>query len=588
MEEYSPLSKDRSVRLSDSPAGTPRIVHPTISPIQSIHLDMMEDNIGIPPDPSPRPANFMDDASDEEHSDLEATSIPDPEQGQRHSPPLHKAENSYLGGVTASEYVSHFQESIPTTQIMAPSVLPDSYLKLTSTPLPENPRFPYLQQQPGPRPDSWYEGEITTPVATEAQSVNFKTPGSGRIVHHSSPRTSMALVGEETESSAAVVAAVEATNEAIKDIHTQTMQALLRNEDHLQSAVSTRTGRISFIPDSDRIIPHPATKKRVSMAPPPLDMSHKGSLPDEIVRTPYPYFFRKAMLKPSPLHTSPSSDRESLLALSVRRHEITRTSLKRVSKIIIPAKLEVAMVKNPNTNEKHFEALDYDDAHLFRELRKTYQSLAGPFRLFSARTLQRIEVSHSVTCGNSFITDYGLSRNGALCTHDSPRSPRFLASKGLTDSFSAMEIMNHYQKPNLGKARYAWVHWAHRITSIAPHLRSPAPIPTADSSATRLADSQATERLGEYIEDDDKCTAGLDFVEGWSLWRILMAISAVMLFAIVAAICWIFLGSNLTVTKTGYRDSGERVAGGMVIGVFVLLIGWTGVGGWIGVSWLID
>ncbi|KAF2436206.1 hypothetical protein EJ08DRAFT_692089 [Tothia fuscella] len=542
-----------------------------------------------PPAPSPRPANFLDDPSDEEASETGATPNAAPDRGRRRSISPRKEETSYLGGATAAEYVSRCQDDdVKTTQVVLPPPQ-EGYLKLTSTPLPQDPRSPYLRPPPALRGDSSYEGEVASPTATEAQTINFQAPGPGRLIHHSSPRTSAVIDVDEVEPSAAVLAAVESTNEAIKDIHTQTMQALLRNEDHLHAPVNAHGSRVSFIPDDGRPVPHPPIKKRVSMAPPPLDIGPRGSLPDDIVRTPYPFLFRKAMPKPSPLRTSSIIDRESILALSVRRHEVSCKPSKRVSKMTIPANLEATAVKNPNTNEKHFETLDFDDAHFFRELGRTYHNLAGPFRFFSARTLQRIDLSHSVTCGDPYVVDYGMSRAGALCTHDYPRSPRFLASRGLTDSFSSVELMKHYSNPKLGKARYAWVHWAHRISNIAPHLRSPAPPPTG-SSAGRFSTTSKdnTEYAGLGIRDEDDCSAGLEFVEGWCLWRILVAVSGVLVCAIAAALCWILLGTQVSLSRSGYRDSGERVVGGMMIGVFVLLVGWTGVTGWIGLSWLID
>jgi hypothetical protein len=561
-------------------------VHASVSPVQSIHFDLMEDNTHTPPDPSPRPANFLDDPSDEETSNLGVTPASNPNRGNRRSSPPPKAESSYLGGATASDYVSQCQDDDATTQVLS-IPLPDSYLKLTSAPSTQEARSPYLRPPPGARSDASYESEIMTPVAAVAKPVSFQTPGPGRVVQHASPRASAVIDVDGTEPSAAVVAAVEATNEAIKDIHTQTMQALLRNEDHLQAVVTAHAGHISFVPDSDCIIPPPPTKKRVSMAPPPIDVGHSGSLPDDIVRTPYPFLFRKVMPKPSPLRTSSSLDRESILAVSIRRHKRSHKASIRVLRMTIPTNSE-ATTKNPDTSEKHFETLDFDDQHFFKELRRTYHSLAGPFRLFSARTLQRIDVSHSTTGGDSYVTDTGLSRTRALCTHDYPRSPRFLVSQGLSNSFSAEELMKHYNNPKIGKSRYAWVHWAYRISSITFHPHSPAPISSVDSPAARPSAAQYVGRYREDLEGDNECAAGLEFVEGWCAWRISLAVSAVVICALGAALCWIFLGSNVFLTETGFRDAGERVVGGMMIGVFVLLIGWTGVGGWVGVSWIVD
>jgi hypothetical protein len=174
-----------------------------------------------------------------------------------------------------------------------------------------------------------------------------------------------------------------------------------------------------------------------------------------------------------------------------------------------------------------------------------------------------------------------------------PRSPRYLESKGLADSFSELELMKYYRNPGLGKSRYAWVQWAKRISSTPSHIHSPAPNPPADSPAARLANANKEKRKAEESEREEKgfvysdCAASLEFVEGWSWKRILLAIAAVNVLALAAALCWILLGTDLQPYDTGYKNPGERVAGGAMLGVFVLLVGWTWVGGWLFLSVLI-
>jgi hypothetical protein len=113
------------------------------------------------------------------------------------------------------------------------------------------------------------------------------------------------------------------------------------------------------------------------------------------------------------------------------------------------------------------------------------------------------------------------------------------------------------------------------------------------------------------INDDEKSeefVIGLAFTRGWSVWRILLALVTVILLAICVALLWILLGTRVEPDGVrieidgqkisgvfgsneqvgGYRHAGERVAGGMLAGVFALLVGWTGVVGWIVISWLIE
>lgn len=141
--------------------------------------------------------------------------------------------------------------------------------------------------------------------------------------------------------------------------------------------------------------------------------------------------------------------------------------------------------------------------------------------------------------------------------------------------------MKLYRRPGLGKAKYGWVHWAHRLASAAgtgPLLQSPAPNPPADSPEAR------GQLHGERDVEQEVCAAGLEFVEGWCVWRIVVALTVVFVLALAAALLWVFLG--LSVLPVGYRGAGSRIGEGAAFGVFVLLLGWAIVGGWVWVSWL--
>ncbi len=107
----------------------------------------------------------------------------------------------------------------------------------------------------------------------------------------------------------------------------------------------------------------------------------------------------------------------------------------------------------------------------------------------------------------------------------------------------------------------------------------------------------------------------LVLVEGWCIARILAAVTSVMLLSILAALLWILVGvggqtsatsgtwvSRGPVVGAGGRwddvagpggrleqagDAGGRVEAGVVLGAFVLLLGWTGIGAWAVLSWLV-
>jgi hypothetical protein len=82
---------------------------------------------------------------------------------------------------------------------------------------------------------------------------------------------------------------------------------------------------------------------------------------------------------------------------------------------------------------------------------------------------------------------------------------------------------------------------------------------------------------------------GLEFVVSWSVRRILLALTLVLVLSLAATLLWVFLGKNShgDGTQAGFMGAGDRVVAGVVMGICVLLIGIFGVGGWIGVSWLV-
>lgn len=81
---------------------------------------------------------------------------------------------------------------------------------------------------------------------------------------------------------------------------------------------------------------------------------------------------------------------------------------------------------------------------------------------------------------------------------------------------------------------------------------------------------------------------GLEFVVSWSVKRILAVLVAVVVLGLATALLWIFLGTGSRgLGSAGFRSAGDRAGTGVLIGICVLSFGLTGMGGWIGLSWLI-
>ena len=95
----------------------------------------------------------------------------------------------------------------------------------------------------------------------------------------------------------------------------------------------------------------------------------------------------------------------------------------------------------------------------------------------------------------------------------------------------------------------------------------------------------------------------LELVEGWKVSRIAVALAVVVVLSLVGTLLWTFLGIGgglrlqnearvgfpveLKMVSAGFRQAGSRVQTGVVLGVLVLLLGWTVVGAWMLLSWLV-
>jgi hypothetical protein len=137
------LSENKIVRLSNSPAGSPKIVPSPPSPAQSVHLEPMG-LINLQPDPGLRTTDFFDDSSSEDEVSVEPTrghtSIMEPSSSKKlqRSPAERKNQSSYLGGNNASDFQTQCGDDNAGTNATVPEgYLPapgGGFLKLTSTP----------------------------------------------------------------------------------------------------------------------------------------------------------------------------------------------------------------------------------------------------------------------------------------------------------------------------------------------------------------------------------------------------------------------------------------------------------------------
>lgn len=119
-----------------------------------------------------------------------------------------------------------------------------------------------------------------------------------------------------------------------------------------------------------------------------------------------------------------------------------------------------------------------------------------------------------------------------------------------------------YRNPKLGRGEHAWVDWIGRR-----------PENNGVMGSEKIA---------------------LELVEGWCVRKIGMALVAVLLASALSALLWTFLGEGgctlcfiRNETQTGFRNAGGRLEAGAMLGLLVLSLGWTAVGGWVFLSWLV-
>lgn len=195
----------------------------------------------------------------------------------------------------------------------------------------------------------------------------------------------------------------------------------------------------------------------------------------------------------------------------------------------------------------------FDDEMLFELIRAEYSRMRGLFgNLVSARNVRNLGFL-SYTKGSQLVKqDKGVRRRTFAVDGD--------------DGFAETELLAFYRRPKLGRGEHRWV--------------------------------DRIERLEKNSGGgDSREKVALELVEGWCIWKVALALLLVVLASLAAALLWTFLGlggsgylkchCRLRNNQDGFRGAGGRVETGAVLGTLVLLLGWTGVGGWILLSWLV-
>ena len=628
---------DDEIRISNPPRRSPQITKALTSPVRSVHPQLQGmDSINSQADFGLRTADFFEDSSGEESvTGIDPDSVaPDIDQLDRRGStnrkrrtastvePLVSQCESKSGTVDPSS--AGYHRLTPSATIENDELQGGLFDKPIQGGLFDKPiqgglfdkptagelnRFPPVFGVPTyednrlrnttfrgstyevsrlPETASSFHGSVDELLPNNHGNTPPQQNHAPRLPNGRTPRASAYVEQPENRQSAAPSTKIDQTLGAYAIAHEITLHALLRDEEALDRSLQAIAlaplppgDRNSLLPQSldprsprtRRYSSAPPAKKAVHLVPPPIDTSApRHSLPADLIRTPYPFppsserhiHFSQSS-SPPPTAATATSSTESILTLSIRRSN--PNSKLRLTSLTIPASNDYTAVRGSSlgAKERHFRALDFDDAQFFLEIRRCYRELSGSLRFFSARSLKRIAVSGPAT--KAADLGYGW------------RSPRILAYKGLNDTFSEEQILRHYRKPELGKSRYAFVQWAHRLTAATP-----ARPPHADDSTFEHGLFGQPERL-EFSQPE-----GLEFVVAWSVRRILAALTLVFVLSIAAVLLWTFLGKQtpgLVPSHGGFRDAGDRLATGFLMGICVLVTGLSGIAGWLGVSWLV-
>ena len=600
--QHSSTSELNILGLSDSPASSPLVVEGPDSPVKSVPLEMESDR--GEDDPGMRTTDFFDNTSDSEPSDhaVAAGGIP----VKRHSIGS-SVQGVYHGNQGISSHLKNVGEYPSENSKLR------QYLELTSSGADGSSTSQLISSTHS------LDNGVGEAATSEGRPVSTRDVGPGRLANHASSRLSSKVNSQYGPSSID-------KGQQILNLHSMSLQALTR-DDESPAVASPRMSK-----DRDSVLdlkeprqpvsalPQSKSNKRVTVIPPRISISDsEKQSPIKIVRTPYPFVHRKVFPPMSPIseNSVDTISEESVMSICVRPNNANRPA--RVSRMVLPKSADLRASPNmasEDSKKKHFDSLDYDDSHFFQQLRSEYSKLRGPFRFLSAQTMQRITVEYyghrsssgarrPIRCSNN----NSINNNNICCDHvesEAMRSPRLLAFKGLADTFSEEKLMQHYRNPRIGRARYSWVHWAHRIAaSTAPALskmpistqtQMPMPVPTPpppssaatdatipedetsksnnnnnnnnstninnkddqnDTEATKTkyeldredvsasasaAAAAANENINDDHINDDNSGVGLEFIEDWSVARIASALAIVLFFAVAAVLLWVFLG----------------------------------------------
>ncbi|EOA84950.1 hypothetical protein ACJQWK_06992 [Exserohilum turcicum] len=230
---------------------------------------------------------------------------------------------------------------------------------------------------------------------------------------------------------------------------------------------------------------------------------------------------------------------------------------KKMIRVIVPGTCSLdgssGLEKTPTPKES---PAPFDDKCFAKHLQAGHRKLVGSWvrRTFGARRLRAIRLRQcSIWSGNPTWTSIP-SIDGLLARGDGIDDMEETKS-----SLTEVGLMKLFRDPNAGEARYAWVHWARQVA--------------ASNSSHRPPYQHTYPRVADSSRPLPSMVTAIEFLYAPCTFRILVALALGFLACVMAALLWIFTGPGVSGTeRDGERMMGERVGGGMGIGVMVLLM----------------
>lgn len=302
---------------------------------------------------------------------------------------------------------------------------------------------------------------------------------------------------------------------------------------------------------------HPPAPIRISA---PVPSSHpqrtnserrkpdRHSWRESIIRSPYPpgYKGKEAESRVG------GGRADALLALVLYNR---RTRVPIMKRMVIPGVARETEPEDTNSlfqrSTIHTNSGDFDDERLFKLIGAEYRRMRGGSSLpplFHVRGVRDLGFLSFAKPSQLVKQDRGCQRRKTFPVNGD-------------DGFAETELLILYQKPRLGRGEHAWVDWIAR---------------RPENNGVQVSEKIA-----------------LELVEGWCVEKIAVAVLAVVVSSLLATALWTFLGVGgctlcfLRQDQEGFRNAGGRLETGVALGILVLMLGWTGVGAWVLLSWLV-